>query len=471
MVRIRSTHLTFFLLLSGFVALAIGAWAGYQRTGHLVGLETERELAVRTQQLLERSGTLASELSNGERGYLITGRDDFLAHHRLVRRELEGTRSELSQLYSAADGRSLSETQALDELVTQRLQFFDRLWERRKQRGPALATDLQVYEEGHRIADALSEELQRLQGVQVGVIDRWASQIAQARESSLRIGLVLAVLSSGFAVIALTVLVIEHSRREQAQRHLRRANARLEAQVAKHTSELRLALKRIQSFAAELDRGIEAERRRLAREVHDQFGQIVTAMKMRLSSLRDATPNVDDERVNELTQLADDAIAVARRIAFALRPPLLDDLGFSAAVDHLLQDVQREGTLNTQMHIVDDEMLNPEQANQLFRITQEAVTNVIRHARAQRLTVQASQQGGSYHLKVIDDGVGPGTVRATAQGLRNMAERANLVGGVMLFGAAASGQGSALSVVMPLSPTETLDGKGGGDDNEGSFWE
>ncbi|MDB5999921.1 MAG: hypothetical protein JWP52_1620 [Rhizobacter sp.] len=209
---------------------------------------------------------------------------------------------------------------------------------------------------------------------------------------------------------------------------------RVPKREADRTAELQHANAQTRFFALELDRSIEAERRRLAREVHDQFGQIATGMKMIVMRLAQDHPEFDRQTIGELTQLLDEAVATARHIAAELRPPLLDDLGFEAAVDHYTQKVARQSGLEFRLDVTDDALLSAGQANQLFRILQEALTNVLRHADASVVEVHGKVVDASYRLRVTDNGHGPKGERVASSGLLIMQERAAMAGGWLRFG-------------------------------------
>lgn len=205
---------------------------------------------------------------------------------------------------------------------------------------------------------------------------------------------------------------------------------------------------RIASFASAQDKAIEQERRRVAREVHDQMGQVFTAIRLIVQSIpRDALP-ADQETA--LQRALDMGIASARRITAELRPPLLDDFGLAAALDQYSKEVSQAGTLACTTS-VDDEGLSDAQALGLFRIAQEAVTNVLRHARATRIDITGRCQDASYRLYIEDDGAGfdPELVRAGAMGLTNMRERARLMGGNCGIARRPEG-GTRIEVSLPL---------------------
>jgi signal transduction histidine kinase len=147
-------------------------------------------------------------------------------------------------------------------------------------------------------------------------------------------------------------------------------------------------------------------------------------------------------------QLLDEAIATARRIAADLRPPLLDDLGLAAALGQL---AQHDG-LTATVRVEDDHVLTPRLAEQLFRITQEAVTNVLRHAKAAHIHIEGGATDQAYLLAVEDDGVGfdPQAVRRGALGLVGMRERARLAGGECRWVTPRFG-GTRVEIRLPLT--------------------
>jgi protein-histidine pros-kinase len=286
-----------------------------------------------------------------------------------------------------------------------------------------------------RLVQALYD---RIAAHEAAVLDR------QRRASLIRWGSVLllpALLGSAY------LLLWRESRlRRDAEARLRDSYKALEAIVAERTAELQQSREDLRTLAASLDESIEAERRRLAREVHDQLGQTLTALKLHVHRRLAANPELQQCDV-----LLDDAIATTRRIAADLRPPLLDDLGLAAALSRLAEHTG----LVASVRVEDEDALTPRQAEQLFRIAQEAVTNVLRHAKATHLWVEGGAAGGHYLLAVEDDGIGfnAAAVRKGALGLVGMRERARLADGDCRWVTPRRG-GTRVEIRLPLAATQ-----------------
>ena len=219
---------------------------------------------------------------------------------------------------------------------------------------------------------------------------------------------------------------------------------------------------RLRELAMYLQDRQETERQHIAREIHDELGQGLTILKMDvawLSKCLATGPQAWQERLAEMTTELDALIKTLRRLATELRPAILDDLGLTAAIEWLLQNVeQRTGLAYTLALPAEDLVLDSSRAIAVFRIFQEALTNVLRHAEATTVDVQLIQYPDIIVLKVMDDGQGmcldslPG---CTSLGLLNMCERAHLWGGEVTI-ESETGMGTTVTVWMPCDPIEKL---------------
>jgi PAS domain S-box-containing protein len=216
---------------------------------------------------------------------------------------------------------------------------------------------------------------------------------------------------------------------------------------------------RLQQLSRRLLDAQEQERRRLARELHDEIGQVLTAVQINIEALRrlPVTPSITD-RLQESIDLVGRALQQVRDLSLDLRPSLLDDLGLERALNwYVTRQAQRTGLEITLALTVPPARLPEYLETACFRIAQEALTNVARHAAARRVMVALRYQEGWVELIVRDDGSGfdPPTVRARAVqgaslGLLSMEERAELAGGTLTI-SAAPGQGTTVRARFPYA--------------------
>jgi signal transduction histidine kinase len=184
---------------------------------------------------------------------------------------------------------------------------------------------------------------------------------------------------------------------------------------------------------------IEEERARVARTLHDELGQALTGLKMDLHKLHGAlsssTPEVLTKDVESILQRLDDAIQSVRRVSGELRPGVLDRLGLLAAIEWQAAEFERRSGIRCRVDArIDHIPLDSSGATAAFRIVQEALTNVLRHAAASRVTITIRESDNRLVLSVADNGRGI-SARRLAQGdslgLLGMRERADLLGGTL----------------------------------------
>lgn len=203
----------------------------------------------------------------------------------------------------------------------------------------------------------------------------------------------------------------------------------------------------------------ETERARISRTVHDEFGQKLTALKIDLSLLEKRFPeSIGDsgERLRVMKEIVDNLLVDVRRISTELRPPILDDMGLVAAIEWQLEDLRSRTGIRTALTVEPPRLVVEARiATTLFRILQEALTNVLRHAGANRVSVQLRAARGCVTLEVEDDGRGiseKAIKESMSLGLIGMRERVAEHGGV--FGIVGSEEsGTRITVDLPMSPS------------------
>jgi signal transduction histidine kinase len=228
-------------------------------------------------------------------------------------------------------------------------------------------------------------------------------------------------------------------------------NADLYSRLETRTLELaRLSARMIEQH--------EEERRRLSRELHDETAQVFSAVKMELGLLRDSVQSDGASRLDQVLDLIDTVIRSIRNVTNDLRPSLLDDLGLLPALRSLVADFSERSGIQTELAAPADlPSLSREAELALFRALQEALSNVLRHARAQNVDVGISLSRAGVLLRVRDDGNGPppeSTMttleREGHMGLAGMRERITALGGSVRL-ARNNGAGALLEVLVPAS--------------------
>jgi PAS domain S-box-containing protein len=222
--------------------------------------------------------------------------------------------------------------------------------------------------------------------------------------------------------------------------------------------ELDKSRKQLQSLLAHLQCVRENERTRLAREIHDELGQVLTALKMDVSWLRSQLTNTKQpilDKMVAISTLMDETINSVRRISTELRPGVLDDLGVEAAIEWQLQEfAKRSGIMCEVRCLPEHPPLSRDLSTVLFRIFQEAITNVARHAQATKVKVKLMTEPKDIVLQVIDNGKGitQGQISdPKSLGLVGMRERVNSFGGNMRI-TGYPNKGTTLTVSIPTKP-------------------
>jgi len=231
--------------------------------------------------------------------------------------------------------------------------------------------------------------------------------------------------------------------------------------VANDITERKHAEEALRALSARLHLAREEEGTRIAREIHDELGAILTGLKWDLEKIDNTLNSPGDgsqlqevrKRLSSMTTLIESTINTVRRIASELRPGVLDDLGLVAAIEWQIEQFQsRSGLKCHWTNPVPEIQLSRERATAVFRILQEILTNVLRHARATNLYVKLGRSKDYFELEVSDDGVGiteTQRMNSRSLGLLGMKERALLVGGEVCINGKENG-GTTVLVRVPL---------------------
>ncbi len=223
--------------------------------------------------------------------------------------------------------------------------------------------------------------------------------------------------------------------------------------------DLRGGEARLRHLARSVWRIEEEERRRIARDLHDGVGQNLSALRHRVEAVRArATMPEDIASLDQAISLCDNALAETRGLVRLLRPQILDDLGLEAALRWLGRTCAESTDSEVEVEVhVDEALLGPDLATLAFRVVQEALTNVARHAKPKHVSIRVAARAGQLSILVVDDGCGFDVAACLAAasdgrsaGLAGMRERVSLFGGRFNL-VSVPGEGTQVRVHVPLA--------------------
>jgi PAS domain S-box-containing protein len=263
------------------------------------------------------------------------------------------------------------------------------------------------------------------------------------------------------------ILLHDITERKRVEKEVRRLNATLEKRVAERTAQLADRERQLEDLIGKLITAHEEERRRVAYEVHDSLIQMVIASQRYIQTFADTHPSGSKVRAGELDrplELARQTVQEARRVVKGLRPTTLDDFGLATAVRQRVEELQNDGWEIGYEETLGGERLPTEVEITLYRVTQEALNNVQKHARTTQARVALTHRGRKVRLEVRDEGRGfdlsavlgeEGPVERV--GLSSMRERVALLGGELEI-RSKPGAGTSLVAEVPLPAT--FEGRG-----------
>lgn len=233
--------------------------------------------------------------------------------------------------------------------------------------------------------------------------------------------------------------------RELAEAQSRRKRREAESEVRRTAGELRVLANRLLEAQ-------EEERRSIARELHDQIGQQLTILKLLLDRVKRSCGESPPAELVEAQDVLTELVSQTRNMSLGLRPGMLDDLGLLPTLEWYIADFAGKTKLSIDFeHSGLDDLLPMEIRTAAYRIIQEALTNVVRHAHADKVVVLCQADRSALSIRIEDNGVGfdPAGVSIKSSGLRGMWERAHYLGGKLDIKSAA-GKGTCLVAELPL---------------------
>jgi signal transduction histidine kinase len=436
-------------VLLGLAVLLTSESGHHRALSVIAGREALLEARVEVSMLLRQ--VLAAE--SGERGYLLTGRTEYKEPYTRAAAQVEAQLALLGQLYARWPDRS-ADVKRLDELTRQRMS--------------ELATTVKMFEGSHTegwrdlvLTDIGRETMLAIEGQARSMARVETARIDESRELLTetllfsRIGIAALVVMS-LATLLLYARQARHFDDERLERaaQLRFERDRLEVEVERRTRD-------ITQIATHLQTAREDERSRLARELHDELGGLLTAAKLDVARMRSrlaAAPPEVLERMTHLVKTLDEGIALKRRIIEDLRPSSLSNLGLKAALEILCTEFAERSEL-TVTTAIDELPLDDAGKLTVYRLVQEALTNVARYAHASSVDVAVRARREWADVSVRDDGVGfdPTAARGSAHGLAGRRFRVQSGRGELKI-RSRPGQGTTIHARLPLTEPVPDDG-------------
>ena len=219
-------------------------------------------------------------------------------------------------------------------------------------------------------------------------------------------------------------------------------------------AELNTSREKLSSLSSYLQSAREDERKMIAREIHDELGQALNTLKLKVAMLKDYIPADDTQqliKISDINELIDNVIKVVKKLITELRPQLLDDLGLSAAIEWYVTEFEKNSGIKCFIFFENEEFnFNPEMNISIFRIIQESLTNVARHSRATKVDISYYETNDSLIFSIIDNGIGikPEDITGTHSfGIIGMKERIKFLHGDISFSGKETG--TTITVTIP----------------------
>ncbi len=395
-----------------------------------------------TMRVLAESIYKALEAESAQRGFLLTGEAKYLAPMETGIAESEAEVANLVARFRTLAPEELPVLQAVQRDLRTKADEMRRSVAMLKENQPFMAMALVKSDLGLRLMGSIKSALE-------GVRERERARIFKGIDrwkQATRLNTLINLVGTLFTIAVLIVLGLLASRDLQ----------RREGYAGQLAEEIKLRTAELRDLSQHMSRVAESERHALARELHDELGGLLVAMRMDIAQLRKRAGNEQDAdlkaRWARVEQALVDGVELKSRVIEELRPTLLDNMGLFSALRWMASERAEQARLNLRMEGMDEDVdMPPETAIAVFRTAQEAIANIIRHASARRITLKASI-GDRLTIEIADDGRGmpPGSEQRTgSHGLKQMRFRMEAVGGTLRIASNDLG-GTTVQLSVPL---------------------
>lgn len=452
------SDIAFGFLMAVLILLAIGGlfaktlWSRVELTN----------VVIHSHDVIRQLEKLLTDVSNAESAalsYSLAGIGHYVPPYKQSMAAAEDDLKRLRALVSASRERT-KRLDAVEQALREKRKVMDVLLALPHEQFtvPHLNAEEALVLEGTRAMTVLQRAVQTLQEEEEQALEARLAALDRSRDLSVALLMAGIVITTLILAWLFWVIQSEASFRLQAQRALRRSHEELEERVRARTAELVSANERLSSLSRQILHVQEEERRSIAQDLHDEIGQSLTALKLNLREIQDG---VADHLVAPLVadslEVARQLLQRVRSLALELRPSLLDELGLHEASKWYVKQFAKRAKLRVTFDSDAAWDRVPEEIEiACFRILQEGLTNIARHAAATAASVTLKREGERLALTIADDGVGfsfaearSRAVSGTSLGLLGMEERLRLIGGTLTV-TSSPGAGTQIQARFPV---------------------
>jgi signal transduction histidine kinase len=419
-----------FLLLVALVVIAEIDQHGQRQINRIISLAQQRQVL-----LVELLREL-SDAEAGQRGLLLTNDDKYLQPYQAARDRVEPTLDRLTNLFRDDDRLIVSIEQRdlvrhLRVLVGAKLGELAASLALRSSEGTEQALALVRTDLGSRTMSEIRDDTLRLRDMEQDAISAALQRAARLQLFSRALMASVVLLNIALLILAAALLARQARRRAELTEQLATENEELERRVRRRTAELSALSSHLQQLS-------EKEKAALARELHDGLGGLLIAAKMDVCWLQKRLPNTNPDiqsRWARVIKALEDGVDFKRRIVENLRPTLLDNIGLLPALRWITQETcTRAGLHYTEIYPEHEPRLVEDAAIMAFRLVQESLVNIVKHARATRVHVEVAIDAAELMILIEDNGTGIDSERREAvgsHGLATMRHRVRSFGGTL----------------------------------------
>jgi signal transduction histidine kinase len=433
------------LLIAFLIGLFFLAAAGQSRLN--AANERVHDSQLR-QQALTDFVALLGDAESGQRGYLLTGESSYLRPYTEAVHKVEAALDRVHEAYGGNDdSREFRELRILTGKKLGELEDTVALF---RKRGAAPAVNVVRTDVGKRTMDEIDGIVGAMRLAEARELAAATAQWQTDFRVSRGVSAAGVILNIGLVLLATRLVYGDMRRRALQATHLRDQKQELERQVDARTRELTALSTHLQGVS-------EQEKSALSRELHDELGGLLVAARMDLSWLQQRLPTSDpsiEQRFKRIHESLSAGVDLKRRVVEELRPTLLDNMGLFAALRWQFKETCRRAGLKCTETIPQAEpRFDPDAAIGVFRVAQEALTNILKHAEAKSADLVIGIEGGTFVLRVSDDGRGIPSTRLqtiSSHGLASMRHRIAALGGSWEVRSPPAG-GTVVTAMIPLA--------------------